>query len=71
MAGESLVVMQDDRPGVANGREIVTANSDGTARVWDCSAGGEVLRVSHESRVTSVAISWDNKNLVTASEDAL
>jgi WD40 repeat protein/tRNA A-37 threonylcarbamoyl transferase component Bud32 len=50
-----------------DGRRIISAGSDGTARIWD-RAGGEprVLR-GHRSQVLSMAVSRDGKRLATAS----
>ena len=53
-----------------DGRTIVTASMDKTARLWDATTGQEtaVLR-GHEDVVTSAAYSRDGKTVVTASED--
>ena len=53
-----------------DGRTIVTAAMDGTARLWDAATGIEtaVFR-GHEGSVTSAAFSPDGKTVVTASED--
>jgi WD40 repeat protein len=53
-----------------DGRTIVTASMDKTARLWDTSTGQEtaVLR-GHEDVVTSAVYSRDGKTVVTASED--
>ncbi|WP_437288358.1 nSTAND1 domain-containing NTPase [Sorangium sp. So ce406] len=53
-----------------DGKRIVTACADATARVWNADGTGEpvVLR-GHENRVTSAAFSPDGKRIVTASHD--
>ena len=53
-----------------DGRTIVTASIDGTARVWDTATGREiaVLR-GHEGIVTSAVYSFDGRTVVTASDD--
>ena len=54
-----------------DGKRIVTASEDKTARVWDAESGkpiGEPLK-GHEGAVTSAAFSPDGKRIVTASED--
>ncbi|MDC0680813.1 protein kinase [Sorangium sp. wiwo2] len=53
-----------------DGERIVTACSDGSARVWNADGTGEpiVLR-GHDDRVTSAAFSPDGKRVVTASHD--
>ena len=53
-----------------DGKFVVTASSDKTARVWEAATGkaiGEPLR--HEEEVTSAAFSPDGKFVVTASDD--
>ena len=53
-----------------DGRWVVTASADGTARLWDTTTGkpvGQPLR--HDSRVNSAVFSPDGKWVVTASED--
>jgi eukaryotic-like serine/threonine-protein kinase len=54
----------------SDGRRIVTASSDGTARIWDAVSGGElaVLR-GHPRDVFSASFSSDGKRIVTASYD--
>src|SRR5262249_8322902 len=54
----------------SDGKRIVTAALDQTARIWDAVSGKEiaVLR-GHESPVTSAAFSPDGSRLVTASRD--
>ena len=52
-----------------DGKRIVTASADKTARLWDAATGkpiGEPLK-GHERLVYSVAFSPDGKRIVTAS----
>jgi hypothetical protein len=54
-----------------DGRHIVTASSDRTARLWDAETGkpiGDPLK-GHDSSMLSAAFSPDGKRIVTASED--
>jgi WD40 repeat protein len=54
-----------------DGKRIVTASEDKTARVWDAATGqpiGEPL-YGHEDFVTSAAFSPDGARIVTASSD--
>ena len=54
-----------------DGKRIVTASEDKTARLWDAATGkqiGEPLR-GHEGAVMSAAFSPDGKRIVTASAD--
>jgi WD40 repeat protein len=53
-----------------DGKRIVTASADKTARVWDAQTGkqlGEPMK--HEAAVRSAKFSPDGKRIVTASED--
>ena len=53
-----------------DGRRIVTASDDKTARVWDAESGkpvGEPMR--HEDAVRAASFSPDGRRIVTASED--
>jgi WD40 repeat protein len=54
-----------------DGKRIVTASEDATARLWNAETGqliGEPLR--HEKSVWSAAFSPDGRRIVTASQDA-
>jgi WD40 repeat protein len=54
-----------------NGRQVLTANNDGTARVWDMRTGRQ-LRVVSEPTGESINAAWfspDGRLLVTASDD--
>ena len=54
-----------------DGKRIVTASMDKTARLWDAATGqpiGEPLK-GHDGAVWSAAFSPDGKRIVTASED--
>jgi len=53
-----------------DGRRVVTASEDQTARIWDTGTGHEVTRLhGHTARVGGAAFSPDGKRIVTASAD--
>jgi WD40 repeat protein len=53
-----------------DGRQIVTASDDGTARVWDASSGRLMSQLRGHSRAVSGAgFSPDGRFVVTASDD--
>ena len=53
-----------------DGRQIVTASYDKSARIWDAATGRQVLKLSgHTDRVLSAAFSPDGRQIVTASTD--
>ena len=53
-----------------DGRTLVTASMDGTARLWDTATGKETLVLrGHEGIVTSAVYSSDGRIVVTASDD--
>ncbi len=53
-----------------DGKRIVTASEDKTARVWDAETGREIASLNgHQSSVRTAAFSPDGKRIVTASED--
>jgi WD40 repeat protein len=69
-----LVLRQEAKVHVAifspDGRRILTASSDKTARMWDAATGapiGEPMR--HEDEVVEAAFSPDGARIVTASKD--
>jgi WD40 repeat protein len=54
----------------SDGRRIVTASSDRTARIWDAASGREIRVLSgHDDGVTSASFSSDGNRIVTASDD--
>jgi WD40 repeat protein len=54
----------------ADGQRVVTASSDGTARVWDASSGKSLATLSgHTKAVNAAAFSVDGQRVVTASSD--
>jgi WD40 repeat protein/serine/threonine protein kinase len=53
-----------------DGRRIITASFDGTAKVWDAASGVELLRlIGHTGHVNSAAFSQDGRRIVTGSAD--
>ncbi len=53
-----------------DGTRIVTANDNGTARIWDTTTGAQLAVLSgHQHAVLSAAFSPDGTRVVTASED--
>jgi WD40 repeat protein len=54
----------------SDGRLIVTASDDNTARVWDAARGVPLLApLEHKGTVLDAAFSPDDRRLITASED--
>jgi hypothetical protein len=54
----------------ADGRSVVTASSDGTARLWDAATGrARGLPMAHANSVHDAAISPDGRVVVTGSGD--
>ena len=53
-----------------DGKRVVTASSDKTARIWDAESGKEIAVLKgHTGLVRSAAFSADGKRVVTASDD--
>ena len=53
-----------------DGRQVVTASSDNTARLWEVASGKEIgVLKGHDDRVVSAAFSPDGRQVVTASSD--
>jgi hypothetical protein len=53
-----------------DGKLVVTASSDGTARLWDAQTGEELrVLLGHSDLVVDAAFSSDGKRIVTASVD--
>ena len=53
-----------------DGRRVVTASVDNTARIWDVASGRELATLSgHKNIVTSAAFSPDGRMVVTASHE--
>ncbi|MDP6960875.1 MAG: hypothetical protein QF595_05055 [Dehalococcoidia bacterium] len=55
-----------------DGRRIVTAGQDRTAKVWEAQTGKELLTLTgHNGPVTSAAYSPDGRRIVTAGQDRI
>ena len=66
-----MIVVLETASFSPDGKRIVTASEDKTARVWDAASGkpiGEPLK-GHEACGDSAAFSPDGKRIVTASDD--
>ena len=54
----------------SDGKRVVTASDDKTARIWDAESGKEIAVLKgHDDLVRSAAFSSDGKRVVTASAD--
>jgi WD40 repeat protein len=49
----------------SDGRRLVTASDDGTARVWDAATGAEIVRLEIGGRVMNLHLSRDGRRLAT------
>jgi WD40 repeat protein len=52
-----------------DGRRILTASADGTARVWDAMSGKEIALLKAQEALKSALFSPDGRRIVTTSED--
>jgi TPR repeat protein len=53
-----------------DGRRVVTASDDGTARIWDVATGRELIRLDgHTAQVEGAVFSPDGRRIVTGSYD--
>ena len=51
-----------------DGKHVVTASEDNTARIWDAETGREIATLKgHDDSVVSAAFSPDGERVVTAS----
>ena len=52
-----------------DGKRVVTASDDKTARLWDAQTGEQIAALEHEASVSDAVFSPDGKRVVTASDD--
>jgi WD40 repeat protein len=52
-----------------DGRRVITASEDHTARIWDTATGREIARLKHANKVWQAAFSRDGTRIITASGD--
>jgi WD40 repeat protein len=52
-----------------NGRRVLTAGADGTARMWDATTGRQLFALHHRGAVTSASFSRDGRLVLTSSAD--
>jgi WD40 repeat protein len=76
MSGQELFTLSGHTLGVwhaawsGDSSRIVTASSDGTAKVWDAESGQELFTLSgHADRLIHAAWSGDSSRIVTTSTD--
>jgi eukaryotic-like serine/threonine-protein kinase len=50
-----------------DGRRVVTASDDGTARIWDAGTGDALLVFRHESGIISASFSPEGRRVITGS----
>ncbi|HET9905667.1 MAG TPA: TIR domain-containing protein [Anaerolineales bacterium] len=56
----------------SDGKRLVTASEDGTARIWDAATGEELIALSsHEGAVKDAAFSPDGRLVATAGADGI
>jgi hypothetical protein len=65
--GHSGVIHQDVF--FPDGKRLLTASADRTAKIWDTETGRELLSLPHSAEVTTAAVSPDGKRLVTGADD--
>lgn len=53
----------------ADGRRLVTASEDHTARIWDAMTGRELMQLKHDNKVWQAMFSRDGTRIITASGD--
>ena len=53
----------------ADGKRLLSGSQDRTAKIWDTETGRELLSFNHATPVQDVAISSDNKRILTVTED--
>ena len=54
-----------------DGKKVLTASGDKTAKIWDASSGRLLLDLSHNGIVNYATMSPDGKKVITGSEDSI